>query len=151
MRAVSLSTALLLMAAPIAAQTAQTVSTAPAIRAPLPADSVALARKYATWFATSQADSIFNHLPASTQATVGSAAAIADQFGQVTSQLGNEAQLVEERWVRRNGNRQYWRIARYTDYAQEPFVLRIVILPDGALGGIGLNPLSQAPAVDPEP
>ncbi len=148
MRAVSLSAALLLAASPLLAQTVATVAT---VRAPLPSDSIAIARKYATWFATSQADSIFTHLPASTQASVGSASAIADQFGQVTSQLGNEAQLIEERWVRRNGNRQYWRIGRYTDFTEEPFVLRIVILADGALGGIGLSPLSQVPAVDPEP
>jgi len=153
-RAVSLSAALLIAASPLLAQAASSAPVAPAVataRTPLPADSVAIAHKYATWFATAQSDSIFTHLPASAQASVGSAAAIAEQFGQVTSQLGNEAQLVEERWVRRNGNRQYWRIARYTDYAEEPFVLRIVILPDGSLGGIGLNPLSQAPAVDPEP
>lgn len=156
-RAVSLSTALLLAAVPLIAQTTPTPATpatpatAPTVRAPLPNDSLALARKYATWFATSQADSIFNHLPAGAQAQAGSAANITAQFGQVTSQIGNEAQLVEERWVRRNGMRQYWRIARYTDFAEEPFVLRIVILPDGGLGGIGMNPLSQVPQVDPEP
>lgn len=149
MRAVSLSTALLLAAAPLLAQTASSASTVSTVRAPLPNDSLAIARKYATWFATSQADSIFQHLPASAQASVGSASAMSDQFGQVTAQIGNETQLVEERWVRRNGNRQYWRISRYSDYAEEPFVLRIVIMPDGSLGGIGMNPLSQAPAVDP--
>ena len=76
---------------------------------------------------------------------------MAEQFGQFTSQMGNEAQLVEERWVRRNGNRQYWRIARYTDFADEPIALRLVIMPDGSLGGIGLNPLSRVPEIDREP
>jgi hypothetical protein len=148
-----ITAALALSAAPAAAQTAVAASPAPrpAPRTPLPSDSVAIARKYATWFATAQADSIFNHLPAEAKAQIGSASALMEQFGQVTSHIGNEAQLVEERWVRRNGRRQYWRIARYTDFADEPFVLRIVIMPDGGLGGLGMNPLSQVPAVDPEP
>lgn len=148
--------AFVLSATPVVAQTATaatnpTPATAPAPRTPLPDDSLARARKYATWFATAQADSIFNHLPAEARAQTGSAATLMEQFGQVTSQIGNEAQLIEERWVRRNGRRQYWRVARYTDFADEPFVLRIVIMPDGGLGGIGLNPLSRVPSVDPEP
>lgn len=147
--ALSATSALAQTAAPAA--NAAPAAPAPVPRTPLPNDSIALARKYATWFATAQADSIFDHLPAEARASVGTAAALADQFGQVTSHIGNEAQLVEERWVRRNGRRQYWRIARYTDYADEPFVLRIVIMSDGGLGGIGLNPLSQVPNVDPEP
>jgi len=30
-------------------------------------------------------------------------------------------------------------------------VLRLVILPDGTMAGIGLNPQSQTPPIDPEP
>ena len=65
------------------------------------------------------------------------------------AQAGSETQLVEERWVRRNGKRQYWRKGVYSN-ASEPILLRLVILPDGALGGIGLSPASQPPPIEPE-
>ena len=39
----------------------------------------------------------------------------------------------------------------HSDFADEPIVLRLVIMPDGKLGGMGINPLSQVPPIDPEP
>ena len=82
---------------------------------------------------------------------MGSPSAITDQFAQIAAQIGNEVQVVEERWVRRNGNRQYWRVARFSDFADEPVVLRIVISPSGEMTGVGFNPLSQVPPIDAEP
>lgn len=76
---------------------------------------------------------------------------MADFLAQASARAGTEASLVEERWVRRNGDRQYWRISRFTDFTDEPVVLRIIILPTGEWGGMGFNPLSRVPPVDPEP
>ncbi|MBI1723885.1 MAG: hypothetical protein HYR48_08265 [Gemmatimonadetes bacterium] len=127
---------------------AQSAPTAPA---PLPADSVEIGRKYVQWFYTNQADSLFAHMPPEGQQHMGSSASIGEGILSFSARAGTEVELVEERWVRRNGRRQYWRVARFSDFAQEPLMLRIVILPDGSLGGIGMNPASQPPPVDPEP
>jgi uncharacterized protein (TIGR00725 family) len=110
----------------------------------LPADSLEIARRYANWFLTYQADSLFAHLPPDARQQVGSSADMSNQMMQFAAQAGTETELVEERWVRRNGKRQYWRKAVYST-APEPVLLRLVILPDGSLGGIGLSPASQPP------
>jgi hypothetical protein len=115
----------------------------------LPADSVEIARKYANWFLTYQADSLFAHLPPDARQQAGSAAEMNDQMLQFAAHAGTETELVEERWVRRNGKRQYWRKGVYS-VAPEPVLLRLVILPDGSLGGIGFSPASQPPPIDPE-
>ena len=115
----------------------------------LPADSLDIARPFANWFLTYQADSLFAHLPPDAKQQVGSSADMSKQMMQFAAQAGTETELVEERWVRRNGKRQYWRKAVYS-IAPEPVLLRLVILPDGTLGGIGLSQASQPPPIDPE-
>jgi len=145
-------TALVLLGLEAGSARAQTSAPSPAPAAApqqLPADSIAIARKYATWFLTYQADSLFAHLPPDAKQQVGSSADMSNQMMQFAAQAGTETELVEERWVRRNGKRQYWRKAVYS-IAPEPVLLRLVILPDGTLGGIGLSPASQPPPIDPE-
>jgi hypothetical protein len=143
-------TLIAVLAAPLAAQTpAPAAPAAPVVRQKLPNDSVAIARKYASWIWSSQVDSLIAHMVPDTSAP--NRQQITDQFARMSARVGTEAQLVEERWVRRNGERQYWRIARFTDFTDEPVALRIVIMPDGRMGGMGFNPLSRVPAVDPEP
>lgn len=129
-------------AAPLAAQT-------PA-RAPLPNDSLAIARRYAAWIWSSQMDSLMAHRPAENRNTPSREETSA-MLAQMNGRVGVELSVVEERWVRRNGDRQYWRIARFSDFTGEPVVLRLVIAPNGDLIGTGLNPLSRVPPVDPEP
>ena len=133
----------------LAACAASLRAQAPA-RPPLPNDSLALARRFATWIWTSQVDSLLAHSPAADR-TAENRQQMVDGIAQMQARVGNETALVEERWVRRNGNRQYWRVARFSDFADEPVVLRIVISPAGEMIGVGFNPLSQVPPVDPEP
>ena len=145
-------TALVLLGLEAGSARAQTSARSPAPAAApqqLPADSIAIARKYATWFLSYQADSLFAHLPPEDRQRLGSVADMNDQMMRFAAQAGTETQLVEERWVRRNGKRQYWRKAAYS-ISPEPILLRLVILPDGALGGIGLGPASQPPPIEPE-
>ena len=113
----------------------------------LPNDSVAVARRIVGWLWANQVDSLMAHSPTDTTVTRQQ---ISDQLAQITAQIGVEQEVVEEKWIRRNGRRQYWRTARFSDFAQEPVVLRLVILPDGRLAGMGLNPLSAVPPVEPE-
>lgn len=146
----ALITALVLLG--LAAGSARSQDSAPSPAAapqPLPADSIAIARKYATWFLSHQADSLVAHLPAADRQQAGSVADMNNQMMQFAARAGTETELLEERWVRRNGKRQYWRKAVYS-LAPEPVLLRLVILPDGSLGGIGLGLASQPPPIDPE-
>jgi len=113
----------------------------------LPADSVAIARRFVGWLWSTQVDSLLAHSPPDTAMTRD---VLTNQISQIVGQIGVEQEVVEERWVRRNGRRQYWRTSRYSDFAQEPIVLRLVILPDGRMAGMGLNPLSQVPPTEPE-
>jgi hypothetical protein len=61
---------------------------------------------------------------------------------------GTEERVIGERWVNRLGKRQYWRTSKFSA-SDEPVILRLVILASGELGGVGMNPVSQAPPVDP--
>ena len=72
---------------------------------------------------------------------------MAGEFDQFTAQVGEETGLVEEKVVMRKGNPQYWRTANFS-MAPEPIMIRWVIV-NGEIWGIGLNPASQAPPIDP--
>lgn len=129
-------------AAPLAAQTAP--------RQPLPNDSLAIARHYALWIWSNQLDSLMAHSPEADR-TPQNRQEMSDGIAQMQARLGNEVAVVEERWVRRNGNRQYWRVATFSTFIDEAVVLRIVIAPNGEIMGVGMNPLSRVPPIDPEP
>ena len=150
-RSLGLALALLAgTAAPVWAQ--QTAAPTPAPKPPpqpLPADSLDIARKYANWFLTYQADSLIAHFPAEDKPQPGARVEMDQQMTTFATRAGSETQLLEERWVRRNGRRQYWRKSTYSN-APEPVLLRLVILPDGSLGGIGMSLASQPPPIDPE-
>ena len=144
-----LAVTVLCAASPLRAQTPAPAAPAAPARHQLPNDSLQIARKYANWLWTNQADSLVAHQVADSGAP--NAQQIMDRVAQMTARVGTEQQLIEERWVRRNGERQYWRIARFSDFTDEPAVLRIVIMADGKIGGMGFNPLSRVPPVDQEP
>ncbi|MDB4881800.1 MAG: hypothetical protein JWL95_566 [Gemmatimonadetes bacterium] len=116
--------------------------------APLPKDSLERARRYATWLLTSRTDSMFANLDSATRAQFGSSSVLDDAAAEVAIRFGYELRVVEERWVTRLGKRQYWRTSKYSSF-DEPVILRLVILSTGQLAGLGINPLSQAPPVDP--
>jgi hypothetical protein len=67
---------------------------------------------------------------------------------QIATRAGNEVSVIEEKFITRNGARQYWRTAKM-DILEEPFLLRWVISPEGKIAGIGMGPASQAPPIDP--
>jgi hypothetical protein len=132
-----------------AAQSTQPAPPQPhAVLAQLPSDSLERARRYATWLFTARSDSLFANLDSVVKTQFGSA----DTFDQIAADLairaGSEDRLISERWVNRLGKRQYWRTSKYSA-AEEPVILRLVILPTGKIAGLGMNPLSQAPPIDP--
>lgn len=146
-----------LVAAPLAAQTPAPAPAPAAAAAPAPApapapkldyDSLAFGRQLTNWFYAGEADSLFAHSPAEMQAQM-TKEAWGQAMMQFVGRAGAEASLVEERWVKRNGKRQYWRVFNATEFTQEPVMLRWVLLPGKMIGGVGMNPASQAPPTDP--
>jgi len=150
-----------LIAAPLtlAAQTAAssasatTAVTATATAAPAPVvhprvgNETELGRKYTQWLYTGQFDSLFTHMSEDARKEMESATAMAAQFDQFTAQVGDETKVLEEKVVMRKGNPQYWRTAEFS-MAPEPVMIRWVIV-NGEIWGIGINPASQAPPIDP--
>jgi hypothetical protein len=137
------------LASPLSAQAGASGAPAPRAKpAPLPADSMEIARKYTQWLYTAMADSLAAH------GTEDAKAEMTKEFYtnallQITTNAGAEETVLEEKFVTRNGARQYWRTAKFSGYA-EPVMIRWVITPKGEIAGLGMNPESQAPPIDPE-
>ena len=114
----------------------------------MPADSLAYARKLTTWFFGGQMDSLHARLDAKGRARMD-VAEMQSHLEEITARAGSEVEVVEEKFVKRNGNTQYWRTAKYSTFTSEPLMLRWAFNPKGEIVGIGFNPLSQAPEIDP--
>jgi phosphate-selective porin len=146
-----------LLAAPVAlvAQTTASSSTAATAAAAAPApvvhprvgNEIELGRKYTEWLYTGRFDSLFTHMSEDARKNMESASAMASQFDQFTAQVGDEMKVLEEKVVMRKGNPQYWRTAEFS-MSPEPVMIRWVIV-NGEIWGIGINPASQAPPIDP--
>jgi hypothetical protein len=111
-------------------------------------DSLERARRYATWLLTSRSDSLFASLDSAGRAQFGSMSTFDEITADLAARAGAEDRVIQERWVTRLGKRQYWRTSKYSA-SEEPIIVRLVMLPTGQLAGIGVNPLSQAPPIDP--
>lgn len=114
----------------------------------MPADSLAYARKLTNWFFGGQLDSLHARLDAPSRARMD-VAAMQEHLEQITARAGSEVEVVEEKFVKRNGNTQYWRTSKFSAFTAEPLMLRWAFNPKGEIVGIGFNPLSEAPAIDP--
>ena len=140
----------IVLASPLAAQDAA----APPAAAPrpkpaqLPADSMELARKYTVWLYTGQGDSLAAHGAADSKAEMTRDFYI-QALAEITTRAGVEDSVLEEKFVTRNGARQYWRTAKFSDF-EEPVQIRWVMTPAGEIAGLGMNPASRAPPIDPE-
>jgi len=110
-------------------------------------DSLAVARKYTAWFFTGQADSLWAHQSADAKKNNTPAQLLATLM-QLTGEVGVEDKVIEERFVKRLGKTQYWRTSQFSG-GGEPFMVRMVLTPQGEFAGFGFNPRSQAPEIDP--
>ena len=133
--AAALGAALMLASAPAAAQ------------GPLPADSLSRARTWSFWFMAGVPDSIAAHMLPDVLTSIGGRTGLVDAQAMIAERAGTEKRLVEERFVWRNGKRQYWRVMEMTTLP-EPFVLRFVMDEQGRIAGLGLGPQSATPPVD---
>jgi hypothetical protein len=137
--------------APAAPATATTSATATAPAAPevhpKVGNEIELGRKFTAWLYVGQFDSLFTRMSKDAQEQMKSPDEMAGEFDQFTAQVGEETGVVEEKVVMRKGNPQYWRTANFS-MAPEPIMIRWVIV-NGEIWGIGINPASQAPPIDP--
>ena len=115
----------------------------------LPADSMEIGQKYTKWFLAYEADSLWSHMTPEMQERNGGIEHLVDMMDQVALQVGTEVEVLEERYVTRNGKAQFWHTGLFSELA-EPIQIRWVIEPDGKISGAGINPASQAPPVDPQ-
>jgi hypothetical protein len=116
--------------------------------AQLPADSMDLARRYIGWLLESRSDSLFAHLDSLSKKDLGSPAALDKMALEVAAQVGTHERSLEERWVTRNGRRQFWHTGKFS-LMEEPVMARVVILPTGEIAGFGFNLAANPPPVDP--
>jgi phosphate-selective porin len=158
-RSAVLSAALIAAPALLFAQTTASSATAPAAAAapaapaappvvhPRVGNEIELGRKYTEWLYTGQFDSLFVHMSEDARKDMESASAMSARFDEFVAQAGEETKVMEEKVVMRKGNPQYWRTAEFS-MAPEPVMIRWVIV-NGEIWGIGINPASQAPPIDP--
>lgn len=132
--------------APPATATTTATATAPAVH-PKVGNEMELGRTYTLWLYTARFDSLFAHMSQEARTELKTPDAMAERFDELTAQVGEESKVIEEKVVMRNGNPQYWRTAEFS-MAPEPVIIRWVIV-NGEIWGIGINPASQAPPIDP--
>lgn len=113
----------------------------------MPADSLAHARKLTEWFFTAQHDSVLPHF--ATDGESMTTAELQNRLEQLTSRAGLESEVLEEKFVKRNGLTQYWRTGKYTVF-EEPVLFRWAFDKQGRIAGMGVGPASQAPPIDPD-
>jgi hypothetical protein len=144
--------ALVLMVVLPLAASAQAAPVVPGETRPKPAqlapDSLERARQYVAWLYGNQTDSLFAHMDSVSQRDTRNAQGLEPIVARLASRAGTEEALISERWVLRNGLRQYWRTARFS-LVPEPFLVRLVLIAPGTFSGVGLGPASQAPPIDP--
>ena len=157
MRSTSLAAPLLVLAltAPIASSASAQGASAPAATRPaapaaLPADSFDLARKYTQWFYNQQVDSLVAHNSPEARRDPALPARLANSGKELATRAGKELWVTDERFITRNGQRQYWRTATFSGFS-EPVLVRWVMNSSGEITGLGLGPKSDAPPIDPEP
>lgn len=133
---------------PASATTAATAAAQPReAYHPKVGNEMELGRQFTAWLYAGRFDSLFAHMDAESRTELGTPEKMAEEFDEFVAQVGDETKVIEEKVVMRNGNPQYWRTADFS-MAPEPIMIRWVIV-NGEIWGIGLNPASRAPAIDP--
>jgi hypothetical protein len=137
----TLATTLLVLALPLTA----VAQSAPARRTD--ADLLALGRTYSGWFFAGQSDSLFAHMTPPERQHMGAPGRLMEVMLSMTSQVGEEETIIDERVVTRSGVREYWREARFTNFSMETLVARWIFTDEGAISGVEMAPKSNSAAL----
>ncbi len=127
----------LAVTSPLSAQSAQ------------PVDSLELSRKATEWFYNGTLDSLWAHQHDTTgwESRSKFDGEWKNRLYELTQRAGFEEEVLEEEFVKRNGQTQYWRTAKFNLMPNEPIMIRWVVV-DGRLAGFGLNLARNPPARD---
>lgn len=110
-------------------------------------DSLSHARRLVRLWNTGQVDSLLAYVAPQDREKI-TRERVLGMMGDLAARAGEETEVMAEKFVKRNGQTQYWRTAKYS-LAPEPMLFRWVLDPQGHVIGQGFGPASQAPAVDP--
>jgi hypothetical protein len=113
-------------------------------------DAASIGRQATRYFYRGRVDSLWAMVSPSWQKELGSPDWFLHQARELRLAAGEEERLVRDEVQVREGQPQYWRTAKFSTYPAEPVVLRWIIMPDGRIGGLGVNPASRNPATDAE-
>lgn len=145
---------LLLVAAPLAAQTPASAAPPAAAPAPVKLTSeqegklLALGKQYTRWFFSGAADSLSRVFDTPMLEKSGGVSGIGDRMAQIGERVGVPAKVLVEKIGYRNGQPEFWYEAEFSEFANEPVVVRWVLTIDGKVIGAGINPKSAAPKQD---
>lgn len=113
----------------------------------LPSDSLTRARAYTRWFVNGETDSLWAVVVPGGSGPLSTRDALAGAQADFGARAGEVGKVLEERFVWRQGMRQFWTTMNASS-APEPVVVRWVLRPDGRIQGIGLSLASSVPATD---
>lgn len=116
-------------------------------QAVLPPDSMEIGRKYVDWFLEGKVDSLWAYTTERFQNQAGSPDAYEERSEMIAIRAGVREEVVEDKYVRRNGMPQFWHTANFSNMP-EPLVIRMIITSGGKIDGMGMNPQSQNPPTD---
>jgi len=111
-------------------------------------DSLAFARRVSEWFFTAQKDSLWAHSSLDVQKEMQTPDAYVEALNELSARAGSEDKVIEEKFVRRKGNTQYWRTSKYS-IEGEPLMIRFAFSSDFQIIGVGMNLAREAPEIDP--
>lgn len=127
-------------------QPAPAVAPQGAIESPMK-DSLAHARRLVRLWNAGQVDSLMAFVAPQDRERI-TRDRVLGMIADLAARVGEEQEVIEEKFVKRNGQTQYWRTAKYS-LAPEPMLMRWVFDAQGHVLGQGFGPASQAPAIDP--
>jgi hypothetical protein len=104
----------------------------------------ALGKQATRYFFEGKADSLLGMIDSSAVEGVGGLDGIRGQMDRLAERAGVVVKVEAEMLTRRMGNPQWWHEASFSDFTQEPIVMRWVFNTDGKIVGAGMGPKSGA-------
>lgn len=139
--------AVTLAVSPLAAQDAASTTAKP-FTADEEARYLALGKQATAYFFEGKADSLLAMMDSTTRERLGGAEGVRGMMDQIAERAGMPLNVLVEKMTRRNGLAQFWHEAEYSNFTDEPVVMRWLFDEAGMLVGAGVNPKSRTPPVD---
>lgn len=110
---------------------------------------MALGKRATDHFISGHADSLLAMMSPEAQEGVGGLDGVRRMMDQIAERAGVVLNVVDQKMTRREGRPQFWWEAEFSEFTEQPLVIRWVFGEDDLITGAGINPKSAARA-DPE-